>query len=525
MEKKNYIVAVDLGSHAVVVAVAAKQEDGNLEIVSLVSKPIKGVTIGRIGNIELVSQALGEAIEEAGQQAGIRIVEAYAGISGEFVRCARHTDFVYVSDYQNGVVQSDVHSLFARMNNLQAPEDEQIMERIPQRYMIDDQHEVADPVGEFGQKLSATFNFILCQKTPIQRLDMALKRVGVKKLGVIPNTLATALAVLSADEKEDGVAVVNLGADVTDVTICHRGIVRYIGSIPIGSSAIDRDIRSMGVQERFITQLKHRYGSAVAANVPEEKVIRVQGMPPRREARDILLRNLATVIEARAQDIVDLVRDELRYSGYADNLGYGLVLTGGSANLTDIDELFRRSLNMEVRVAVPDISLTEESCAKVNDPQYATVVGLLMQGAERSVNGVGYAELPPEKRVVEPQQPVKPTQPTPPTPPRREPVQPVKPEPKPVVEPSKPTEEPVKPQGGTTKEYVAPVVPISEQTQPEEKPVQPVQPVQPAVLPVEDDGGDIDDTEWDDEPKKEPWWKRALRQATKAFESPDDDVI
>ena len=192
MEKKNYVVAVDLGSTAVVVGVAAKAEDGTMEIQALVSKPVKGVAAGRIENIEDVSSVLGKAFEEAGQQAGIRITSAYAGISGDFVRCARHTDYVFVADPKNGVSKQDLVGLFDRMRNLQAPDDETIMERIPQNYVIDQNQEVQNPIGSFGAKLSSTFNFILCQRTPIQRLEMALKRVGVELLGVIPNSLATA---------------------------------------------------------------------------------------------------------------------------------------------------------------------------------------------------------------------------------------------------------------------------------------------------------------------------------------------
>ena len=339
MEKKNYVVAVDLGSTAVVVGVASKAEDGTMEIQALVSKPVKGVAAGRIENIEDVSTVLGKAFEEAGQQAGIRIASAYAGISGDFVRCARHTDYVFVADPKNGVSKQDLAGLFDRMRNLQAPDDETIMERIPQNYVIDQNQEVQNPIGSFGSKLSSTFNFVLCQRTPIQRLEMALKRVGVELLGVIPNAMATAEAVLSADEKEEGVAVVDIGGGVTDVTVYYRNIVRYVASIPIGASAINYDIRTMGVPERFVESLKQKYGSAVSERVSEDKLIRVTGRTAR-ESREILLRNLSSVIEARVMDIIDLVNEELKISGYAGKLGYGIVLTGGSANLKDIDELF-----------------------------------------------------------------------------------------------------------------------------------------------------------------------------------------
>ena len=380
MERKNYTVAVDLGSSSVRVAVGEKTAEGLMDIACVVSKPVEGVRAGKIENIELVSQAVREAFEEVEKQLGIHITEAYAGISGDFVRCARHTDHVFVYDPQNGVNRKDVDALFDRMRNVQAPDDETIMERIPQNYVVDDDREVRNPVGSFGKKLSSTFNFILCLRTPMQRLEMALKRLGIRTLGIIPDALAAPEAVLLPDEKEEGVAVVDVGAGVTDVAVYYRNVVRYVASIPMGASAINRDIRTMGVPEKHVESLKRKYGSAVAELASDEKLIRVNGRTAR-EAKDILLRNLATVIEARATDIAEFVLQEIRDSGYADKLAYGIVLTGGSAALKDLDELFRRVTKMDVRVALPETGITEASKERVADPACATVVGLLLRGA------------------------------------------------------------------------------------------------------------------------------------------------
>ncbi len=381
MERKNYTVAVDLGSSSVAVAVGEKTSEGLMDVLCVVTKPVEGVHAGRIENIELVSRAIREALSEAEQQLGVRITEAYAGISGDFVRCARHTDHVFVYDPQNGVNQKDVEALFDRMRNVQAPDDETIMERVPQNYVVDDSQEVRNPVGSFGKKLSSTFNFILCQKTPMQRLNMALKRLGVRMLDVVSDAMAIPEAVLLPDEKEEGVAVVDVGAEVTDVAVYYRNVVRYIASIPMGASAINRDIRTMSVPEKLVESLKIKYGSAVAELAPEDKLVRVNGRTPR-EAKDILLRNLATVIEARATDIVEFVQQEITDSGYAGKLAYGIVLTGGSAKLKHLDELFRRVTGMDVRVALPEIGLTDASKNKVADPGLSTVVGILLHGAE-----------------------------------------------------------------------------------------------------------------------------------------------
>ena len=402
MERKSYTVAVDLGTSNVVVAVGSRNAEGALDVECVVSKPVEGVRAGKIENIELVSNAIREAVSEVEARLGLRISEAYAGLSGDFVRCARHTDHVFVLDPQNGVCQRDVEALFDRMRNVQAPDDETIMERVPQNYVVDDNQEVKNPVGSFGRKLSSTFNFILCLKTPMQRLDMALKRLGIRMAGVFSNALVSPEAVLTPEEKEEGVAVVDVGGGVTDVTVYYHNVVRYIACIPMGATAINRDIRTMGVPERLVESLKLRYGSAVAELAPEDKLVRVNGRTAR-DAKDILLRNLATVIEARATDIAEFVAQEIKDSGYADRLACGIVLTGGSARLKDLDELFRRVTRMDVRVALPEAGITAESKEHVADPAFSTAVGILLKGSQTGACAV--VEMPASHRTAPQPQP------------------------------------------------------------------------------------------------------------------------
>ena len=490
MERKNYIVAVDLGSSSVVVAVGETCDGGPLRVAAIVSKPVEGVNAGRIDNIELVSRAIRDAVSEVEAQLGIRITEAYAGISGDFVRCARHTDHVFVSDHQTGVNQKDVESLFDRMRNVQAPDDETIMERIPQNYVVDDNQEVKNPVGSFGKKLSSTFNFILCHKTPVQRLDMALKRLSIKMLGVFADALATPAAILQPEEMEEGVAVVDLGAGVTDVTVYYRNVVRYTVSIPMGASAINRDIRAMGVPEKHIENLKRKYGSAVSELAPEDKLIRVNGRTTR-DAKDILLKNLATVIEARATDIAEFVMQEIKDSGYASKLSYGIVLTGGSAALKDLDELFRRVTQMEVRVALPDVGIDDASIDFVADPAFATAVGILIKGAgEGACAVVEHASTPAQTAasgrahvpVSDPRSAaaVPPRGPVPPVPqPQPQPRQPRTAQPQAVPGVRTAPVRPVQPSPAQQSQAAAPVPP----SRPSVQPVRPQAPAQPEPMP------------------------------------------
>lgn len=437
MEKRSYVVAIDLGSSNVVVAVGTKTPEG-MAVEAVVSKPVEGVNAGRIDNIEQVAHAITTAVDEVSAQMGIHITDAYAGISGQFVRCACYTDYVFTDDKINGVSQSDVDRLFDRMRNVQAPDEELIMERIPLNYMVDNDQEVQNPVGSFGKKLSSTFNFILCARTPMQRLELALKRCGIHLMGIFANAQVTPDTVISPEEKEEGVVVVDLGSGLTDVSIYYRNVLRYVATIPMGASAINRDIRSQSIPEKHVEKLKCAYGSAVAELAPEDKLIRVSGRTAR-EAKDILLRNLATVVEARATDMVEFVMQEIRDSGLANKLPYGIVLTGGAAQLKDIDELFRRITKMDVRIAAPEEGLTEESKEKMTTPAYAAVIGILLRGAEKGFCG-SMDYMPAKPTVVEPVLPTQPTQPTQPVRPAQpvqptRPVQPVNPRP---VEPARP---------------------------------------------------------------------------------------
>ncbi len=419
MERKNYVIAVDLGSTNVTAAVAEKLDDGSLDIVYVVRKPAEGVNAGQIENSELAGNAIHAAVEEIETALGCRITEVYAGISGDFVRCACYTDHVYIGNPHDGVSQADVDSLYSRMRNVQAPEGETIMERIAQNWVVDGSREVRNPVGSFGKTLSATFNFILCDTTPLQRLEMVFKRHGIAIKGIFPSVLATPEAVLSPDEKADGAAVIDIGGGVTDVTVYYGNVVRYVASIPMGATAINHDIRTLGVPEKYVELLKLEKGSAVAELAPDT-LVKVPGRTPREE-KQILKRNLATVIEARATDIAEYVMQELNDSHYLSKLSYGIVLTGASAVLKDLDTLFNRISKMEVRVAAPDTGLTEASLELVDNPAYATIAGLLLLGAEQGTSSL-IIENPPVRNVPEPEIPVE-------EPPVAEPKRPVAPAP------------------------------------------------------------------------------------------------
>ena len=414
MEKKNYIVAIDLGSH---------------NVTALAAKSLKTA----VGKLE--------------EQLNIKVFEAYFGISGDFIRCASHNDWVAVGDYANGVSQSDVAELYARMEKVSAPsDDEVILERIPQNFIVDGNKEVPNPVGSFGQSLSSTFNFILSLRTPIQRLTNAALKLGIKPLAVHINPLVTAETLLAADEKEEGIAVVDMGSNVTDVTIYFNNVVRYVASIPIGSEAINNDIRSLSIPEKWVERIKLKYGNAVTANVRDDEGI-TYNTPKGKKV--ILHCNLAAAIEARVRDIADLVVEEIKRAGFDKKLPYGIVLTGGGANLEGIAEAFTTHTGIDTRIGVPETVIEDDSLDKVDGPEFATITGLLWNALQsgaycmvdqrpqpaQPVQTKQPTFTPPVTPTSQPAQPrfTPPVPPTPPTPPAPTPAptpapQPVKPQ-------------------------------------------------------------------------------------------------
>lgn len=380
MEKKNYIVAVDLGSSNVVVMVGARGENGKVHIVDVAVKEVQGMLRGEIKNIEGVAKSIREAVDELESRLSIRISEAYTGISGQHIKCAKNSYYVYVG--RDGEIrEEDVQKLNDSMRNVQAPDGEKILHIIPQNYIVNDEEEVADPVGMFGQKLEATFNFVIGDNSAVSRLEKALMKVGIRQAQMFLNPLVSAEAVVLPDEKELGVAVVDIGAGTADICIYHDKIARHVSVVPLGADIINKDIRSYGILERYVEDLKVKYGSALSENASADKVIKVPGRTSR-DPKEISFKNLAAIIEARMQDILDYVMMEIKQAGYENKLAAGLVLTGGCAQLRDIDLMVKNYTGLDVRIAAPDVNVDEESAELAADTRLSTAVGIVMKGLE-----------------------------------------------------------------------------------------------------------------------------------------------
>lgn len=382
MNRSNFIAAIDLGSSSVVVSVGSRDADGKLRIDDVAVAPSAGVVRGEIKNIEELSTGIRKAVEELEGRQGIKITQAVAGLSGSHVRCAPGSYWVFIGGGRDGEIRpEDVQKLHDNMRNLQAPDGQRILDFIPQHYLVNDSEETQNPVGMFGQKLGATFNFVIGDVTAMSRLEKALARAQIRQTGLLINPIVAAEAVVLPDEKQMGVAVVDLGAGTSDVCIYEKGILRYVGAVPVGMELINKDIRAYGILERYVEDLKVKYGSATTQGASTEKLIKVPGRTPR-DPKEISFYNLATIIEARLQDIFDYVMAQIKRSGYEGKLGAGLVLTGGGAQLAGLEEMVRGYTGLEVRVAIPEAQVSAESSELAADPRLAVSVGLLLKGLE-----------------------------------------------------------------------------------------------------------------------------------------------
>ena len=401
MENKSYIVAVDVGSSEVVVAVGSYGEGGVVNIECVVAEPTEGVTAGLVDNNQIVASALIKARQAAEQKVGVAITDAYVSISGKFVRCARYTDHVFVEDVENCISQRDVNALRERMENVKAADGEIIMDFFPINYKSDMGVEMKNPVGSYSKQLSSTYNFILCERSAKDRFRRVFLDAGIKIRGMYASAAVVAESVVNSDEMQEGVAVVDIGSGVTDVAIYYGGVLNYIASIPIGGSAVNNDIRLFNgyIPPKTVESLKRRYGSAVVSLTPDELI---QVRKGNRAIKPIARLNLAAVIEARMTDIAEYVWNEIREAGFAKKLSAGIVLTGGVADLKNVADLFNRVTGQETRVACAEIGVATESLEKVSSPNYTLAVSMLLRGAKVGACPVGVLHTP-----VQPVQPVE----------------------------------------------------------------------------------------------------------------------
>ena len=434
--KGKQIVAIDVGSANVVIAVGAVEEDGRVEIKGIATEPVEGITAGRVDNSETVGRAVRTAKERLEERLGLKITEAYVGLSGDYIRCEQVTDHVYVRD-DNGsgcsqISERDIEELDRRMKSVNLPDDrEEIIWKEPLSYKVDEKV-VKEPIGEYGYVLSATYNFVLSDRTMRERLRICLNKVDITIKEFVPNAMISYHGVATVDDMEDGAVIIDLGAGLTDVTVVQSGKVRYFASIPVGVGVINNDIRAYGIPNSYVETLKVNYGSAVQELAIDDKIT----FPHARKgtAKSIRRKNLAKIIEERLIEIAEWVRKEIKEAGCGSRFAPLVLLTGGGAEMQNIEQLFARELKVEeARSVFPEYGFTESMGEHITTRAYATIASLLLYGAKRGTCVISERQPQPAPHPQPIPQPIpQPTSQPQPTP-----------QPRPVVTPRPKPEEPV----------------------------------------------------------------------------------
>ena len=384
MENQNEIVvALDIGTTKICAMAGRINQHGKLEILGIGKVESVGVLRGVVSNIEKTVKAISDAIAEAERRAGLEIGVVNVGIAGQHIKSLQHRGILTRDSLHEEISRTDIEDLISDMYKLVLPPGDKIIHVIPQEYIVDNEQGIIDPIGMSGIRLEANFHIITGQITAIKNLQKCVEKAGLEMANLTLEPIASAAAVLSQEEMEAGIALVDIGGGTTDLAIFHEGIIRHTAVIPFGGNVITKDIkegcRVMGSQAE---KLKVKFGCAMTGELKENRVITIPGLKGRPH-KEISERNLAHIIQARMEEILDHIYWEIRRSGFERKLSGGIVLTGGGAllrNLTDLVE-YHTGLGMPVEHLANGYDKT------VASPIYATAIGLVMKGFEDIVEG------------------------------------------------------------------------------------------------------------------------------------------
>ncbi|MEH6564179.1 MAG: cell division protein FtsA [Halopseudomonas sp.] len=370
------IVGLDIGTSKVVALVGEIGADGQLEIVGIGSHPSRGLKKGVVVNIESTVQSIQRAIEEAELMAGCQIHSVFAGIAGNHIRSLNSNGIVAIRDRE--VVQADIERVLDAGQAVAIPADQKVLHILPQEYVIDNQEGVREPLGMSGVRLEAKVHLVTCALNAVQNIEKCIRRCGLEVEDVILEQLASSYAVLTEDEKELGVCLVDIGGGTTDIAIFTEGAIRHTAVIPIAGDQVTNDIAmALRTPTQYAEEIKIRYACALAKLAGPEETIKVPSVGDR-PPRDLSRQALAEVVEPRYDELFTLIQAELRRSGFEDMIPAGIVMTGGTAKMEGAIELAEEIFHMPVRLGFPQEfkGLTDV----VRNPIYATSVGLLHYG-------------------------------------------------------------------------------------------------------------------------------------------------
>ena len=380
MQQDKIVVGLDIGTTKICAIVGIKNEYGKLDILGMGKAVSDGVIRGIVTNIDKTVMAIEKAIAEASEQSGIDISVVNVGIAGQHIKSSIHHGSITRDSVEDEITVEDINRLSNDIHKIVMPPGCEIIHVMPQDYIVDYEDGIKDPVGMSGVKLEADFHVITAQTNAIRNINKCVKRAGLEIENLILEPLASSMSVLSDEEKEAGVCLVDIGGGTTDVAVFHDNIIRHTAVIPFGGNILTTDIKEgCKVMQNQAELLKTKFGKAIAEEANPNEIVSIPGLR-NRPPKEISIRNLAHIIEARMEEIIELVHAEIITSGYASKLAGGLVITGGGSQLHYVKQLFEYMTGMDARIGYPNEHLGKSKVEAVKSPMYATTVGLVLSG-------------------------------------------------------------------------------------------------------------------------------------------------
>ncbi|MCC7199398.1 MAG: cell division protein FtsA [Gammaproteobacteria bacterium] len=373
---RNIIVGLDVGTSKVVALVGEVRADGTLELIGLGSHPSRGLRKGVVVNIDSTVQSIQRAVEEAELMAGVEIRSVFAGISGSHVKSLNSHGIVAIKDKE--VTAGDVARVMDAAQAVAIPADQKILHVLPQEFVIDGQEGIREPIGMSGVRLEARVHIVTGADSAAQNVVKCVQRCGLEVEDIVLEQLASSFAVLTDDEKDLGVCLIDVGGGTTDIAVFTNGAIRHTAVIPIAGDQVTNDIAvSMRTPSPYAEEIKIRYACALSQLANPDETIEVPSVGDR-PARRLARQTLAEIVEPRYEELFKLVHDELRRSGFEEAIAAGVVLTGGSAKMEGAVELAEEIFHVPVRLGVPTGATGLGEVAR--NPIHATGVGLLLYG-------------------------------------------------------------------------------------------------------------------------------------------------
>lgn len=399
MENNNIAVGLDIGTTKIVAMIGRRNEYGKLEILGVGKSKSLGVHRGVVNNITQTIQSIQQAVQGAESDSDYKITEVVVGIAGQHIRSLQHSDYITRSNADEVINEADIDLLINQVYKLVMLPGEEIIHVLPQEYKVDGQAEIKEPIGMYGGRLEANFHVVVGQVSSIRNIGRCVKSSGLDLAGITLEPLASANAVLSQEEKEAGVALIDIGGGTTDLAIFKDGIIRHTAVIPFGGNVITEDIKEgCSIIEKQAELLKIKFGSAWPGENKDNEIVSIPGLRGR-EPKEITLKNLSKIIHARVVEIIEQAYLEIKNYGHEEQkkkLIAGIVLTGGGSQLNHLKQLVEYITGMDTRIGYPNEHLAGDSDPDMASPLYATAVGLVMNAIENQ------SKIVAEEDVVEP---------------------------------------------------------------------------------------------------------------------------